>query len=105
MDFEKHSETRHFFNLLSMGMTGVDTLPSAALSKGWYIAIDIDMTKEHSSGYNFRRDSVKTVGRGTLDSNSNIIEAAGGIAQSINEARESRATMAERARFERQLQA
>ena len=39
------------------------------------------------------------------DSNSNIMEVVGGIAQSISESREGRAAMAERARFEKQIQA
>jgi hypothetical protein len=75
--------------------SNLDKRPS--LYRGHYIAIDIDMTRNCKSNDNFSSHHVKEVGMEITDLNGNVtfMEFFEGIAQSINEARERRATAAE----------
>jgi hypothetical protein len=85
------------------------SLPPSAPSEGSYIAIDTNMTEEHTVSYDFHPNSVKTVGMETRDSNGNInfLEFVDGVGELISgaRARERQAIMAQRERFEREIQA
>ena len=61
-----------------------------SLYEGRYIAIDVDMTRNHSSGHEFSSYSVKEVGMETIDSDGNatFIEFFGGMAEVVNRRRE-----------------
>jgi len=108
MDFEKDSNAYAFMRLVATAGTGQDPVSwrPYLIEKDDYLAIDIDLTRNHSSSTNFDKGFVRKIGRETVDGNgSNIIEAAGGWCQAIVDSRVARAERIQQLRFQRQMEA
>jgi hypothetical protein len=86
MDFKNELITHPFLTVLAEGVTGCSLPETVILQKGYYMAIDIDMTRNSNSNTNFSRRSAKTVGRGD---HSSLWEGGfQGVVGDIAEARE-----------------
>ena len=100
MDFERLS-TGSILMRFAGGLAGAELPRQAVLEEGWYIAIDIDWTRNFSSNNNFSAESVKTLG-----SSSSLLGEGGfqGLIGEIAEARELRVRANEWSDFDKQMQ-
>ncbi|CAG8449757.1 9077_t:CDS:2 [Ambispora gerdemannii] len=87
MDFETDT-TLNFLEGAGdlFGLTAPNAPRQATLSRGWYIAVDTDHTREYKSGHNFSRRSVFNVNVG----NSSDLPGEGGFQGNISEIMETR---------------
>lgn len=108
MDFQKDSSAYSALWLAGAVSGFQDLLPeNVILDEGYYIAVDIEMTRRHSFDYRFGRSCVKPLGVDRVDSSGNLsfVEFVGGIGQAINEARERDAFMTQQSRYQNQFYA
>src|SRR4051794_16391543 len=86
--------------------TGSARPEHSPLSVGDYVRIDLNSTREQSSGHNFSRYGVQTVGREITDSEGNIsgiLTTTRELGEEIIEARQRYVAIAESTRFQNQV--
>ena len=103
MDFEIDTTLNFLEGAGFLLGVGGNSSKQAYLSEGEYIAIDTDMTKGHSSNYNFCRRNVFNV---DVRNSSGLAGEGGfqGLVGEIAEAREMRARANEWSDFDKQMQ-
>src|SRR4051794_24676182 len=105
MDFKEETNGYAAFRLTGI-VLGMDShMPQGViLSEGSYIAVDTNVTRDYSSGYEFDKYGgvAITVRESSLRDSTGLLQATGETAESIGRARENYALMIERARLERE---
>ena len=109
IDFERDSNAFVFGRMAVNAFAGQDPVPDRAIPiEGYYLAIDIGLTRNFLNNDNFDKGFAKTVGReenNEIEGKTSIIAPTGEWCQAIIDSRMARAERIQQLRFQRQMEA